>query len=227
MGFPSARPSFWRASAGIVEEVPPHRRAGDHHPFRMGIVLPGVLKAHHDPVHHLGEHLGGEAGNCVGLVDGGGDTPPRRLLDHGIGGVAAGAHHQVGPEFIQNGPGLPPRLGQRNHGHDIVLDVLPFPGPVDGVHVDGAQLIALMGHQRPLHPVVRSGEENLAALMPELEEPGQRDGRIDMPRGTAAGKEYLQGNTFSNRPWGPGFVLTRSARCPSPAAGSAGPCPRN
>ena len=151
----------------------------------------------------------------------------RFVLDHGIGGVAAGAHHQVGPEFIQNGPGLPPRLGQRNHGHDIVLDVLPFPGPVDGVHVDGAQLIALMGHQRPLHPVVRSGEENLAALMPELEEPGQRDGRIDMPRGTAAGKEYLQGNTFSNRPWGPGFVLTRSARCPSPAAGSAGPCPRN
>ena len=187
---------------GVVEKVPAHRGAGDHHPFRVGIVSAGVLKAHQHPVHHTGKQLGGQAGHGVGLVNGGGDAPPGRLPHHGVGGVAPGAHHQVGLEIPDDLRRLTPGSGHGHHRDKIMLDVLPAEGPVDGVDIHGPELVALLGHQIPLHAVVGTGEEDVAAGVVELKQTGQRDGRIDVSGGAAAGKENVQASALLSGLWG-------------------------
>ena len=77
-----------------------------------------------------------------------------------------------------------------------MLDVLPAEGPVDGVDIHGPELVALLGHQIPLHAVVGAGEEDVAAGVVELKQTGQRDGRIDVSGGAAAGKENVQASAL-------------------------------
>ena len=91
---------------GQAEEFPPDRGPGDHHPVRVMVVLPGVLIAHHHPVGHLGQPLGGQAGHRVGLVHRRGDAPAGGLMHHGIGGISPRPHHQVRLKAVQNPGGL-------------------------------------------------------------------------------------------------------------------------
>ena len=180
---------------GVAEEVPPHRGAGDHHPLRVVVVGAALLKAHHHTVHHLAQGLGGEAGDGVGLVDGGGDLPAGGLLDHGEGGVAPGAHHQVGLELIHNAPGLALGLLHVHQRPKVVGDVRRSQGAVevgDGHRLDG---IALLGHQTGLHPPVRPHKEHPAARVALLKDAGQGHRRIHMPGRPAAGKQNVHANT--------------------------------
>ena len=124
-------------------------------------------------------------------MDGGGDAPLGGGVDHREGGVAAGTHHQVGPELVQDGVGLALGFSHVEQGLHVVPDGGGGQGPAevgDGHRPDG---VALLGDQIGLHAPVGPHEEDLAARMPLLKEPGQGHGRIDMSRGAAAGEEDI------------------------------------
>ena len=186
---------------GVAEEVAPHGGTGDYHFIGVIVVGPALLKAHHHAVHHLGQGLGGQSGHGVGLVDGGGDMPPGGLLYHREGGIASGAHHQVGLELIQNALGLLLGLLHIHQGAQIVGDVGRSQRAVevgDGHRLDG---VALLGHQPGLHPSVRSHKQHPAAGIALLENAGQGYRRVHMSGGTAAGKEDIHETTsFYIRP---------------------------
>ena len=155
-------------------------------------MLAALLKAHHDLVHILGQHLGGQAGLRIGLVDGGRNAPAGGLPHHGVGGVAAGAYHQIGPEFVQNGPGLPLGAAQVLERRQVMFDRRAAEGAVKAGDGDRLDRIALPGHQRGLHTAVGAHKEHLG-ILPLAEHPRQGDRRIDMACGAAAGKEHFHG----------------------------------
>ena len=193
---------------GIAEKVAPHRGSGDHHLLRVVIVAPALLKAHHHPVHHLGQSLGGQAGHGVGLVDGGGDVPPGGLLHYGVGGVAPGAHHQIRLKFVQDAGRLLLGSDHVPHRAQVVGDIRRREGAVKIGDGHRADLIALFGDQVVFHPAIRSHEQDLAVRVPLLEDPGQRHRRIDMSRRAAAGKKDIHGITPLSR-LGRGRALRR------------------
>ena len=212
----------------VPEKVPSDGGAGDHHLIRAVVVLPALLKAHHHPVHHPGQGLGGQAGDGVGLVDGGGNPPPGRLVDHGEGGVPPGAHHQVGLELVQNGPGLFFGPLHVHQGAQIVGNVGGGKGAVEIGNGDGADLIPLLGHQLVLHPPVRPHEEDAAAGVSLLEDAGQGHRRIHMAGGAAAGKQNVHNYTSSfNLFWVPVSDVKCSKPSQSPPAESSGRCLRS
>ena len=217
---------------GEPEEVPPDGGAGDHHLAGVVIVAAALLKAHHHPVHHLGQGFRRQAGHGVGLVDGGGDAPVGRLVHHGEGGIAAGAHHQVGLELVQNGPGLlfgPLHVHQRAQ---VVDDVRRGQGAVEIRDGHGADGIALLGHQPGLHAPVGPHEQHPAAGMLVLKDAGQGHRRIHVSGGAAAGKEDVHVITseislFVRRAFshfsGRGSAWRYPGRCPSPPCSSPVP----
>ena len=139
--------------------------------------------------HHLGQGLGGQAGDGVGLVNGGGNPPLRGGLHHREGGIAAGAHHQVRLKAVQDGVGLLPGLVHVQQGSDVVADGGRREGPPevgDGHRLNG---VPLLGHQPGLHAAVGTHEQHLTAGVAGLEHLGQGHGGIDMARRSPAGKE--------------------------------------
>ena len=176
---------------GVTEEIAPHRSAGDHHLLGVVVVGSALLKAHHHPVHHLGKRLGGQAGHGVGLVDGGGDVPAGRLTHHGEGSIASCSHHQVRPELIQNGLRLLFGLLHVDEGPEIMGHIGRRKGAAEIGNGDRANLVPLLGHQLVLHSPVRSHKEDAAAGVLFLENTGQGHSRIDVSRGSAAGKEHV------------------------------------
>ena len=144
-------------------------------------------------MHHitdLGKRLGGKAGKGVGLVNGGGNAPLGGGLYHRVGGVAAGTHHQIRPELIQNGFGLAVRLCHVGYGFQVVADGGGLQGAAEVGDGHGFQGKALLGDQTGLHPAVGTYEEDVGAV-PLPEHPGQGHGRVDMAGGTAAGEENV------------------------------------
>ena len=173
---------------GIMEEVPPHWSARDHHLLRVVVVGPALLKAHHDTIHHLGQGLGGQTRDGVGLVDRRGDMPPGGLLHHRERGVSPRPHHQVGAELIHDPPGLLLGCIHIPQGAQIVGDVRRGQGAVEVGNPHRLDGVALLGHQAGLHAAVSPHKEDPAARLPLLEDPGQRHRGIHMSRGPAAGK---------------------------------------
>ena len=143
---------------GHGEEVAPHRRARDHHLFRAAVVPPAGLEAHHDAVRVVFQHLGGEAGDGVGLVDRRGDFHPGGGLHQRIAGVAPGAHHGVGPEGPEDGFRLAGGPDEVAHGDEIVLDFGGLEGAVKAGDVDGLEVIARLGNQVLLQTPFRADE---------------------------------------------------------------------
>ena len=94
---------------GLFKKVAPHRRAGDYDALGVLIERAALLKAHHDAACVLFQHLGGEAGDHVGLVHRRGDAPQGGVLHHGVAGIAAGAHHQIRRKLPQDLVGSAPQ----------------------------------------------------------------------------------------------------------------------
>ena len=127
-------------------------------------------------------------------MDGSGDATPCRLPHHGEGGVAAGAHHQVGLELIQNVLGLALGAAQVAQGLDVMLDARPVELPQEAGDGDGADGIALSGHQLPFHAAVCAHKEDVS-VVPLPEHTGQRHSWVDVSGGAAAGKQDFHGKT--------------------------------
>ena len=125
-----------------------------------------------------------------------------RFVDHGEGGVAAGAHHQVGLELVQNGPGLLFGLLHVHQGAQIVGDVRRGEGAVEVGDGDGLDAVALLGHQLVLHAAVRPHKEDPTAGVLLLKNVCQGHRRVYMAGGAAAGKQYVHNNTSSILSWG-------------------------
>ena len=83
-----------------LEKVAPDRGARHHHPLRVLVVGAGGLIAHHHAIRDFRQPLGGQARHSVGVMHRRGDAALGGLVDHGIGGVAAGPHHEVGLKVI-------------------------------------------------------------------------------------------------------------------------------
>ena len=180
-----------RLLAGDLEKLPPYRGAGDHHPFRMLVVLTGLLIPHHHPVCHLGQPLGGEPRHRVGLMHRRGDAPAGRGVNHGVGGIPPRPHHQIGLEGVQDAGGLP--LGDRKvaKGSQVVLDARGAQTAPEGADGHRLQREALLRHQPLLHAAFGPDEQNLTALHSLLKHAGQGHGRVDVPCCAAAGENNL------------------------------------
>ena len=174
--------------AGVLEEISPHRSAGDHHLRGVVVVAAALLKANHHPVYHLGQGLGGQAGHRIGLMHRGRDPPLGRRIHNGVRGISPRTHHQVGLELIQNGFRLSPRLLHIDQRPQVVGDVRRSQGAVevgDGHRLDA---VALLGHQTGLHPPIGPHKEDLRPRLSLLKNAGQRHCRVDVSGGPAAGK---------------------------------------
>ena len=173
------------------EEIAPHRRSRDHHLFGVLIVAAAVLEPHHHAVHAALQQLGGQAGDHVGLVDGGGNMPPGGGLDGGIAGVAAGAHHQIRLEGANDGVRLTAGGHQGLGGLEIVAQRLGRQGAVEVADLHGGKVIARLFDQAPLHAVGGAHEQYAGGgvFFPQIA--CQRQRRIHMSGGAAAGKDHI------------------------------------
>ena len=184
---------------GLGEKVLPHRRTGDDDLLRMAVVLAAFLKAHHHPPGIGLQHLGGKAGDHVGLVDRRGDAGLGRRLHQGIAGVAAGAHHHVRAKVPQDGPGLVGGPHQISHGDQVVPDLLGTEGTVEAGDVDRPERVSRLWHQIFFQSPLRAHEQNLGFGVFPLHQLRQGDGRIHMPRRAAAGEDDTMQFGFTHK----------------------------
>ena len=180
---------------GIGRELAPHRGAGDDDLLRLGVILAALLKAHHDAVHQLGQHFGGQAGDGVALMDGGGNVELGSGLQHRVAHIAAGADDGVRLKVTDNGLGLPVGDNHVFQCCDIVRQCLKVLAPAQVGDFQGLDGIALPGHQVHLHFSLGAQKEKLAVRHQLFQPPGHSQGRIDMTGGTAAGKDKFHGET--------------------------------
>ena len=174
-----------------LKEIAPYRRTGDHHLVGVLVVAAAVLKAHHHAVHAVLQQLGGQAGDHVGFMYGGGDAVPGGGLYRRIAGIAAGAHHQIGLEAGNDGVGLPAGGHQRSGGLEVVAQPLRGQGTAEIADLHGGEVIARLFHKAPLHAVGGAHEQYLRSGVLLLHIPRQRQCRVHMSGGAAAGKDHI------------------------------------
>ena len=176
---------------GLAEEVAPHRCAGDHDLLRVLIVLAALLEAHHDAPGIALQHFSGETGDHVGLVDCRGDALLGGVFHHGIAGVAAGTHHQIGAEIPEDGTGSGSGQRQIFKAFHVVGDARRGQGPLEAGDLDGAEVVPRLFDESPLHATGRSHEQHPQIRMPLLHIARQRQRRVHMARRAAAGKDHV------------------------------------
>ena len=148
--------------AVAVEELAPHRRAGDDDLLGVGVVLLAVREGHHDPIHVLGHHAGGEAGHGVGFVHRRGDAQLGAHVERRVAGIAAGAHDDVGGKVPDDPLGLAHGAGHMAGGGDVVPDARRGELSLEVGDFNGLQVEALPGHQFIFHAVLGADEEDPA-----------------------------------------------------------------
>ena len=90
----------------------------------MTVVLTALLKADHNTVSVVFQHFCGQPRHHIGLMHRRRDTGAGRLAHHGITGVTACTHHQIGLKFLQYGVGLT-AAGHHFHQRIQVVPQLP------------------------------------------------------------------------------------------------------
>ena len=174
-----------------LKEIAPHRRAGDHHLVGVLVMAAAILKAHHHAVHAVLQQFGGQTGDHVGLVYGGGDAVPGGGLDSRIAGIAAGAHHQIGLEIADDGVGLPAGGHQRSGGLEVVPQAVQRKRAAEVADFNGGEVIARLFHKAPLHTVGSAHKQHSRGGILLLHIPRQRQRRVHMSGGAAAGKDHI------------------------------------
>ena len=117
-----------------------------------------------------------------------------RGLHHREGGVAAGTHHQVGLELIQNFLGLALGAAQVAQSLEVMLNARPVELPQEAGDGDGADGVALSGHQLPFHAAICPYKEDVCPV-PFPKHTGQRHGWVNVSGGAAAGKQDFHRKT--------------------------------
>ena len=167
-------------------------------PFGVLVVVPAFGEADHDPRCSVCDHPGRQTGHGVGLVDGRGHAAFGSLLEHRVGGVAAGSDDDVGPELLEDPVGLFQRAVQIFQRDEIVPDAFRRQLALVIGDFQRFQPESLARDQLVFHSVLRADEEDLSVRPPGLEELCHGDGGIDMSGGTAAGKDHSHADFLRN-----------------------------
>ena len=181
---------FPRLLPAQPEEIAPHRRPGDGDALRVLVVIPAVLKPHHNNVGEVLQHPRGQTGHHVALVHRRGDPRLGGSLHHGIAGVAAGAHHQIGLELPQDGARLPPGGRQHPQSVQVVAYALAVQLPLEAADLHGGVVVPRLRRQLPFHAGGRAHEQHggVRLLLPHIAR--QCDGGVHVSCGAAAGKNH-------------------------------------
>ena len=182
---------FSRCRLFPAGEIQPDRSAGDHHLVGMAVVSPGLLKAHHDPVCFILQHFGGKARLGVTLVDHGGNTQSRRSGEHRVAHIPSGADDHVRLEFTQNPLGRRDGADQLLRRLQVVGNALRRETPAQIGNGNGADLVALPGHQLRFHFPLRADEQDAAVRHYLPQQIRHAHSGLHMSRGAAAGKQEL------------------------------------
>ena len=173
------------------EEFTAHRHT--HHPnlLGMGIVFPAFLKGYHYPVHLIHHQPGGETGYRVGLMERRGNLMLGPLPQHGIAGIAAGAHNHVRLKLPDDPIGASPAADHVAQGLYIMDNALWTELPLKVGDLNRLQPEARPGHQIGLHAVLRAHKQDVRLGMALFQQTGHGQCRADMSRRTAAGKNHI------------------------------------
>ena len=124
-------------------------------------------------------------------MDGGGDMPPGGGLHRRIAGVAAGTHHQIRPERADDGVRLMAGGHQRFGGLEVVPQPAGRQGAVEIADLHRGEIVAGLLHKAALHAVGGAHKQHAdgGVLRPHISR--QRQRRIHMSGGAAAGKNHI------------------------------------
>ena len=181
---------------GRAEKVLPHRRAGDDDLLRMAVVLAAFLKAHHHAPGIGLQHLGGEAGDHVGLVD--------RRGDAGLAAPSPGdswRSRRCPPPrpggSPQDGPGS---WGRISMATETRLCQVAWDGRNSGSWRCGPSGRGILPLAPGLFPVpARAHEQNLGFGVFLLQPAAPGRGRVHMARRAAAGEDDTMQFGFTHK----------------------------
>ena len=163
--------------------------------FLIFVMGPALFESHHDDIHRIRNHLRCQTGNGVGFVNKGRNSQFDALLHRREAGIAAHADNHIGLKFAQVVSCRSGRGEDIFDGDDIVLDVMQIELALEIGNGQGFQFKSFPGHKPLFHAALGTDEENVAVLLALPEHFGQRDGGIDVARGTAAGKYDIHENS--------------------------------
>ena len=159
-------------------------------------MLPALFKAHQDPIHVGDQHLRGETGDGVGLVDQSWHVQRSSRLQNRVADVAAGADGDVGLEVLHN-------LFRLSGGGEDVFQTFGVEFQALQIHLSGEagdldalEIIARAGNQLRFHPVGGTHEEHLSLRIQFQQPVGHGEGRVDVARGAAAGKQIIHSDSL-------------------------------
>ena len=179
------------------QHLSPHRVAGDHAVDGAVEVLLGVGHGQHHRFHGFGQHFGGDAGVGVGLVDDAGDAQLGGLPDDRAADVAPGAHAHIRPEGFDDALGLGAGGEHPHHGLGVAHQVLGRQLSLKAGDVHGLDLEPRLGNQALLHAPLVPHIEDLGVRLLLEQVARRRQGRVDVPRGAAAGEENFHSKSTS------------------------------
>ena len=170
-----------------------HRIAGDYAlPRRLlGEIFLGLLHRQQHLIHLFCQELGGDAGESILLMGGGGDAHFCRCQQNGAADISSGAHHKVRPKGPNHllGPRL--RRQQQTDGLRVPVDVIGGKPSLDAHGPKGDKLEPGPRHQTGLHPIRITGEANLYIRAAAAQGGGDGEAGVNMPRCPPAGKQDL------------------------------------
>ena len=106
-------------------------------------------------------------------------------------GVAAGTDDHIRPEIPDDLFATAHRAEHAPGSSDVLLQSCQTFPPAQPGTGQADQLIAGLGHQLLLHMPFGADKEDFAVRVPFFQDIGHGDGRIDMPAGSATGKNHI------------------------------------
>ena len=174
-----------------VQEPLLDRHSNNFYLLGMVVVFYAFLKGHQHPAGPIGNHLGGDTGHGVGLVDAGGNAHLAAGIQGREAGIAAGADDHIGLKLPKNL--LTGTNGLQNAVDcvDILFQACQALFAAQAGTRKGPQLVARLGHQLFFHMTNGADKQHLAVRIAPPHFIGDGNGRIDMSGGTAAGKDKI------------------------------------
>ena len=176
----------------VVQKALLHRHTYNLHPFGMAVVFDALFKCHQHPAGPVGNHLCGNTGHGVGLVDAGGDAHFASGIEGREAGIAAGTNNHIRLELPKNLLAGGNSLQHAVDGVDILLQARQRLFAAQAGARQSPQLIARLRHQLFLHMAYGTDEQDLAVRVPLPHFVGNGDGGVNMSGGTAASKNKIQ-----------------------------------
>ena len=163
-----------------------HRESGDGIGTVRVEIIQRLFHGEHHVIDFLCQHLIGNAGECVLLVNGAGNAHMRRSVENRSCHIAACADGNVRLELFQDLLGTVLGCCQIIRRPAVPLDVLPVQLALKSGNVHGLQGIACRRDKASLHAVRRSHKEELCRGVMLFDNGCNGERRVDMTARAAA-----------------------------------------